>query len=136
LDKFSAAIGLDINFHKSTFIPIKTDAAAASLMACAFGCEVSSFPHTYLGLPLSTQKLRFSNFVPFISKGDDHLSEWRGRSLPIGSRLILINSIQSSLLSHAMSVGLLLVGVADTFDKWRRAFFSTGEESCSGVTAK
>jgi hypothetical protein len=51
LDSFSAATGLVINFHKSTFVPIKTDKTIALSMAHAFGCPVSSFPQTYLGLP-------------------------------------------------------------------------------------
>jgi hypothetical protein len=53
LDSFSAATGLVINFHKSTFVPIKTDQETALAMAHAFGCAVSSFPQIYLGLPLS-----------------------------------------------------------------------------------
>ncbi|KAK1660776.1 hypothetical protein QYE76_048935 [Lolium multiflorum] len=58
LDDFSVATGLTINFHKSNFVPIKTTSAAALSMANSFGCAISSFPKTYLGLPLSTYKLR------------------------------------------------------------------------------
>jgi hypothetical protein len=59
-------------------------------MAAAFGCSISSFPQTYLGLPLSTHKLCLSDFAPLISKCDMRLSGWRGRSLPIGGRLLLL----------------------------------------------
>jgi hypothetical protein len=136
LDDFSAATGLAINFHKSTFVPIKTDSLMASHMASTFGCAVSSFPQTYLGLPLSTHKLQLSDFASLLSKGDMCLAGWRGPSLPIGGRLILINYVLSSLLSHAMSVGLLLVGVVEAFDKRRRAFFWAGEETCNGGQCK
>jgi hypothetical protein len=123
LDNFSAATGLSINFHKSTFVPIKVNPSAATSMALAFGCTVSSFPQTYLGLPLSTHKLRISDFNPIISKSDLRLSGWRGRSHPIGGRLILVNSVLTALLAHAMAAGLLPAGVLEAIDKRRRAFF-------------
>ncbi|KAM0821158.1 hypothetical protein ACQ4PT_048236 [Festuca glaucescens] len=57
LDTFSAAMGLTINYHKSTFVPICVPAEEASSLAAMLGCAVSSFPQTYLGLPLSNHKL-------------------------------------------------------------------------------
>ena len=57
LDDFSMATGLTINYHKSTFVPMNVDAATASTMATVLGCELSTFPQTYLGLPLSPHKL-------------------------------------------------------------------------------
>ena len=37
LDTFSAATGLTINFHKSTFVPMNVDADTAAAMASALG---------------------------------------------------------------------------------------------------
>ena len=125
-----------INYHKSTVVPIKTSSSLANSMAASFGCVVSSFPQTYLGLPLSPYKLRLSDLSSVISKCDMHLSGWRGRSLPIGSRLILINSVITAKFSHAMSAGLLPAGAIEAIDKRRRAFLWTGEEKCSGGHSK
>ncbi|KAK1621107.1 hypothetical protein QYE76_026624 [Lolium multiflorum] len=136
LDDFSAATGLTINFHKSTFVPIKVDNASALSMAAAFGCTVSTFPQTYLGLPLSPYKLRLSDFAPIMSKSDMRLSGWRGRCLPIGGHLLLVNSVLTSMLSHAMSAGLLPAGVVEAIDKRRRAFLWTREETCNGGQCK
>ncbi|CAD6343412.1 unnamed protein product [Miscanthus lutarioriparius] len=58
LDAFSLATGLHINFHKSTFIPMNIDSAAATEMVNILGCDVSSFPQTYFGRPLSPHKLK------------------------------------------------------------------------------
>jgi hypothetical protein len=129
LDAF--ATGLTINFHKSTFVPIKVDQNVATSMAQSFGCTVSSFPQIYLGLPLSTYKLRLADFNPIISKSDMRLSGWRGRSLPIGGCLLLVNSMLTAMLAHAMATGILLPGVLEAIDKRRRAFLWTGEESCN-----
>jgi mannosylglycoprotein endo-beta-mannosidase len=108
----------------------------ASSMANVFGCSVSSFPQTYLGLPFSTHKLRFSEFAPIITKSDMRLSGWRGRSLPIGGCLLLVNYVLTALLAHAMAAGLLPAGVLEAIDKRRRAFFWTGDESCNGGQCK
>ena len=69
LDDFSLATGLYINFHKSTFVPMNVSDQVASAMATALGCAQSSFPQTYLGLPISPHKLRVADFQPLIASG-------------------------------------------------------------------
>nr|XP_051229881.1 vegetative cell wall protein gp1-like [Lolium perenne] len=101
-------------------------------MATTFGCEVSPFPQTYLGLPLSPYKLKLCDFAPIISKSDMRLSGWRGRCLHIGGWLILVNFVLTAMLSHAMAAVLLPAPVIEAIDKRRRAFLSTGEETCNG----
>jgi hypothetical protein len=96
----------------------------------------SLFPQTYFGLPLSTHKLRLANFAPIMSKSDMRLSGWRGRCLPIGGRLLLVNSVLTAMLAHAMSDGLLPAGVIEAIDKRRRVFLWTGEETCNGGQCK
>jgi hypothetical protein len=132
LGDFTAASGLAINFHKSTFVPIETDPSAATDMVTTFGCSISSFPQTYLGLPLSTPKLHLADFNPIISKSDMRLPGWRGRSLPIGGCMFLVNSALTVMLAHAMGIGLLPAGVIEAIDKRRWAFLWTREESCNG----
>lgn len=61
LDSFSRATGLEINFHKSTFVPMHTSYEAAATMTAILGCPLDSFLQTYLGLPLSPHKLRVSD---------------------------------------------------------------------------
>jgi hypothetical protein len=136
LDDFSTATGLTINFHKSTFVPIKTDCEDANAMAAAFGCDISSFPQTYLGLPLSPHKLRLSDFAPIISKCDMKLFGWRGRSLPIGGRLLLVNSVLTAMIAHAMAAGTLPPGDVEAIDKRHRTFFGLGRKLATAVNAK
>jgi hypothetical protein len=100
-----------------------------------FRISLSLSFNTYLGLPLSTHKLQFVDFAPIISKSDMCLSGWHGRSLPIGGCLILVNSVLTAMISHAMSA-ILPVGAVEAFDKRRRAFLWTGEETCNGGQCK
>ena len=54
LTKYAQSIGLKINFHKSTLIPINLEADLAAQLAAIFECTIGSMPFTYLGLPLGT----------------------------------------------------------------------------------
>ena len=74
LHDFSLATGLQINYGKSTFAPIHVDPHVAARMANMLGCPVASFPQKYLGLPLSTHKLRLLDFQPLIAKVDKKLA--------------------------------------------------------------
>jgi hypothetical protein len=104
-------------------------------MAASFGCAISSFPQTYLGLPLSTHKLRIADFNPIMTKADLRLSGWRGRSLPIGGHLFLVNSILTSMLAHALATGILPAGVIEAIDKRKRAFFGLERKLAMVVNA-
>jgi hypothetical protein len=56
LDLFEEATGLSINYHKTTFLPLAITDDTAITLATSFGTSISSFPQTYLGLPLSPHK--------------------------------------------------------------------------------
>jgi hypothetical protein len=77
LHQFERATGLCINFEKSTIVPMHVDAATLDVIQQTLGCMVEGFPQTYLGLPLSAEKLRLSAFSPLIAKVDRYLSGWR-----------------------------------------------------------
>ena len=132
LDDFSTATGLTINFHKSTFVPMNVDDAVASEMAETLGCSVSSFPQTYLGLPLSPHKLRFADYQPLLDSFDRYLAGWKARLLSTGGRIVLVNSVLGSLPIYYMSSILLPRNVRELLDAKRRAFLWTGEEHCHG----
>lgn len=132
LDDFSLATGLTINFHKSTFVPLHIDASTATAMADILGCQVSGFPQTYLGLPLTPYKLRVCDFQPLITKFDPYLEGWKARLLSTGGRLILVNAVLSNLATYYMSVILLPKTVMDDLESRRRAFLWIGEEKCHG----
>lgn len=132
LDDFSMATGLGINFHKSTFVPMHIPDEIASAMANVLGCPISTFPQSYLGLPLSPHKVRVSDYQPLLSKIDRYLAGWKARLLSTGGRLILVNSVLSSLAVYHMAALLLPKTVIEAIDARRRSFLWTGEEKCHG----
>ena len=68
LDDFSSATGLHINFGKSTIVPMHVPEADMPPILAHLGCRREGFPQTYLGLPLSNEKLRLTHFAPMLSK--------------------------------------------------------------------
>ena len=104
LDQFSAATGLKINYDKSAMVPRHTAAATVGALQGILGCQVGSFPQTYLGLPLSDTKLRLTAFAPLISKTDIYLRGWQAALLNPMGRAVLVNTVLDSQLIYAMSV--------------------------------
>jgi hypothetical protein len=132
LDDFSFATGLTINFHKSTFVPMHVPDMEAAAMATVLGCSISSFPQTYLGLPLSPHKLRVADYKPLIDSFDRFLTGWKAKLLSFAGRLILVNAVLGGLTIYFMSSHLLPKTVLERLDARRRALLWMGEDKCNG----
>ncbi|XP_071680972.1 uncharacterized protein [Lolium perenne] len=105
LDLFSQATCLHINFHKSTFVPVGgVSAELASELASILGYPVSSFPQTYLGLPLSDHKLPTAALEFLSIEISKCIPGWRTSMLPIGGRLTLTATVMSALPSFSIYV--------------------------------
>jgi hypothetical protein len=68
LHLFGEASGLKNNVQKSNVYPIRCDDQDIAILNERLPCEVSAFPCTYLGLPLSLKKLSKSQVQPIIDK--------------------------------------------------------------------
>jgi hypothetical protein len=53
-------------------------------MENTLGFWASSFPQTYLGLPLSPHKLRVSDYQPLLDSFDRYLAGWKAKILNSG----------------------------------------------------
>ena len=100
LDAFSAATGLAINFHESTFVPLHISPTVSEDMASILGCPVSCLPQTYLGLPLSPRKLRVADYKPLLDSFDRYLSGWKAKLLSTGGWLVLVNAVLGGLCNE------------------------------------
>jgi hypothetical protein len=76
LDQFALATGLVINFKKSTVVPMHVDPVLVAEMQTVLNCNVEGFPQTYIGLPLTCDKLKMVHFIPLIAKIDKYPSGW------------------------------------------------------------
>ncbi|KAE8668934.1 putative S-adenosyl-L-methionine-dependent methyltransferases superfamily protein [Hibiscus syriacus] len=65
--------------------------------AAMIGCSVGSFPSEYLGLPLGPHRNSNILWDPVVQSFNKRLAGWKGSSLSLAGRLVLIKSVLSSL---------------------------------------
>jgi hypothetical protein len=94
---FEQLSGLKINFHKSElfyFGLAKHDEVTYSKL---FGCQLGSLPFRYLGIPMYFRKLGNKDWKAIEDRFEKRLSGWKGKLLSARGRVVLINSVLSSL---------------------------------------
>ncbi len=132
LEAFAGCSRLNINFGKSSNSPLHLSGSTSAKLAALLGCSSCDFPLNYLGLPLSPKALRKSDFLPIIEKVDKRLAGWKGLLLSRGGRLVVLNSVLSSIPSYFCSALLLPKWVLNSIKKIRRGFFWKGKILRSG----
>jgi hypothetical protein len=100
---FEQLLGLKINFYKSEMFCYGAAKANQNEYAQIFGCNVGSFPFRYLGIPMHHRKLMNKNRKHVEERFQKRLNYWRSKMLSVGRKLILMNSVLSSLSMFMMS---------------------------------
>ena len=90
LDCFGKASGLQTNLNKSCAIPIGCEGEPLEVVQDILHCPTSSFPSTYLGLPISNRQLRKSDFLPRIEKIADRLPGWKAHLMNLAGRATMV----------------------------------------------
>jgi hypothetical protein len=119
LDQYAAFTGLKINYHKSSMIPINLSEEEASILAEGFNCQLGSMPFTYLGLPMGTTKPSIKDFYPLTDRVERRLYAVSS-FLSYGDRLVLVNSVLSSLPTYFMLSLKLPPRIIEVIDRARR----------------
>jgi hypothetical protein len=94
---FEELSSLKINFHKSEIFSFGQAKEVKNDYKVLFGCEIGSLPFRYLGIPIHFRKLKNGEWKPIKDRFEKKLSSWIGKLLSYGDRLILINSVLTSL---------------------------------------
>jgi hypothetical protein len=76
-----------------------------------FGCDSGTLPFKYLGILIHYRKLRNGEWKPVEDRFEVKLSSWIGKLLSYGDRIILINSVLTSLPMFLLSFFEIPVGV-------------------------
>jgi len=115
--------GLKINFHKSELFCFGAAKSHALEYKRIFGYVEGSFPFRYLGIPMHYRKLSNKHWCSIEERFQKKLSSWKGKLLSSGGRLVLINSVLSSLPMFMMSFFAIPKGVRKRLDYYRSRFF-------------
>ena len=112
-------------------VPIHMNEELTRDCVLTLGCSRQGFSQSYLGLPLSINKLSLSAFTPYIQKADRYLSSWQGNLLNKMGRTVLVNSVLDSQLVYLMSSLQLPPSVVHQVDRRRRAFLWSADKNGS-----
>jgi hypothetical protein len=96
LQNFSLSSGLNVNYQKSSLVPINVPEDNVAQLAAAFGCQIASLPFTYLGLPLGTTKPKIQDLTPIVTRLERKLTSI-SCFLSQGARLQLVDYAFSSM---------------------------------------
>jgi hypothetical protein len=96
--------GLKINFNKSEVIMISQDDKKSVQYSNTFNCAVGTWPIKFLGVPVSSSRIRVADWLPLDEKMFKRLDVWKGGALSMGGRLTLLNSSLSSIPTYSMSI--------------------------------
>lgn len=130
---FEDVSGLKINFEKSEMIPLNISNSLASSLANQLGCKLTALPITYLGVPLHWKTLRVSDWMPLVDKIENKLQTWKGSLLSLGGRVILLNSVLSSIPLYWLSIYKMPVTIKNIIDIIRKKILWAG---CSSTKKK
>lgn len=120
---FEAMSGLKINFDKSEVMIMGYPLEEQHRIADNLNCKLSSFPVTYLGMPLSDSRILIKDLEPVIGRVKAKAEPWQGRFTSKGSKSVLIDSCMSSLPMYMMGGYEFPEGVHGAFDKELSRFF-------------
>jgi hypothetical protein len=120
---FEELSDLKINFHKSEVFYFGEAKDNESQYEQLFGCKKGSFPFKYLGIPMHFKKLNNKDWEMIEERIEKKLSSWKGKYLSVGGRLVLINSVLSSLPIFMLSFFEIPKGVLKKIDYFRSRFF-------------
>ncbi|GJV56857.1 RNA-directed DNA polymerase, eukaryota, reverse transcriptase zinc-binding domain protein [Tanacetum coccineum] len=122
LDIFSSVLGLRPNIGKSAIIfgNVKEQVRNETLAILPF--KIGSLTVTYLGVPLITKSLTFTDCKCLIDKVKEKVSNWKNKLLSYAGRLQLITSILSSMQVYRASVFILPKSVIKEINKLLKGF--------------
>jgi hypothetical protein len=120
---FEQLSGLKINFHKSEIFCFGEAKDNEHLYSQLFGCKTGTYPFRYLGIPMHVRKLSNADWSTLLERIEKKLGSWKGKHLSYGGRLVLINSVLSSLPLYMLSFFEIPREVLKKVDYLRSRFF-------------
>ena len=100
---FEQLTELQINFHKSELFCFERANEEHEAYKQLFECELGALLFTYLGIPLHHRKLTNREWKCIEDRFEKKLSCWKGKLMSCGGRLILINSVLTSMPMFLLS---------------------------------
>jgi hypothetical protein len=90
--------------------------------------QITEFPITYLGVPLSTKAILKASRRPLVQKIANKLPTWKGPLMPKSGRLVLTKSVLSTMPTYLIMADQLPSWAIEEIDSIRRKFLWAGKD--------
>ena len=125
--RYVMASGQLVNTSKSTiFAGLISDTRFQQLSAM-LSFNIGSLPFNYLGLPVFTEKPKFSHLQPIADKIKEKLSAWKACLLSMAGGEQLVRSVIQSMLMYSISIYSLPMSLIKDAEKWIINFVLSGD---------
>ncbi|XP_071708448.1 uncharacterized protein [Rutidosis leptorrhynchoides] len=115
-----------INVAKSNVFGVGVPNEDVTNLASITGCQVGSFPMTYLGVTVGANMKLVNHWQYIVSRFRMKLSSWKANLLSIGGRSTIVKSVLGSLAIYPMSIFKCLDTVVKLLESLRAQFFWGG----------
>ncbi|XP_015970212.1 uncharacterized protein LOC107493670 [Arachis duranensis] len=130
---FELISGLNINFEKSSLIPINCEEQWVRSMCRMWGCKEANLPVKYLGVPLEANPRLVKTWKPIIDKVEEKLSLWKAKVLSKAGKLVLLKSVLNSLPVYYLNLYKMPKAVAQKLISLQRRFLWSKEDGRHGM---
>lgn len=136
LHRFGLATSLRANIEKTQVVAIRCENVDLDEVLQNTPATRASLPMKYLGLPLTTGKLRKADLQPLFDKSAGKMAVWRGRNLGLAGRTTLVKLVLSSQPVYLLTALKVSKESMETLDKQRKSFLWAGSEKLTGGKCK
>jgi hypothetical protein len=128
---FEGISRLKVNFGKPKLIPVNISAVHAQYFSNILGRKLGSLPIKYLGVSLHWKAPSREIWMDLVNKIHICLQIWKGKFLYLGGRVVLLNSILTSIPLYYLSLFKIPSWCLLKIDKIRRSFLWAGVDKGS-----
>lgn len=133
LSEFSGVSGLQPNLLKSQVFIAGDDEDVRNQIVQQLQITPGTLPIRYLGVPLISTKLSYSNCLPILDSIKQRISIWMNRFLTFAGRVQLINSVLFHIQTYWSSIFILPRKVVKEIEKLYRNFLWAGRYEKNGM---
>lgn len=136
LQLFGDATGLKLNQEKCTVAPIRCSDINLTDVLQNFRGTTVGFPMTYLGLPISTVRLRVVHLQFILDRIRARLAGWKGRLMNLAGHRVLVRCVLTALPTFTLTVLHAPKKILKEADKARRCFLWAQDDELTGGKCK
>jgi hypothetical protein len=132
LNIFGVALGLKVNYRKTTATLIRGSEEDKERVIEILGYEVAEFPIKYLGLQLALRPLTKAEWQPLLDKALHFVPAWMRSMIGREGRLTLIKAVLTFRTIHQLLIADAPVWLLEELNRGFRAFFWAGKKAVHG----